>query len=298
MTKFVLILIANPAGPALDAATAAAAFAVVPGNGAPRWLAPGIAAEMVFDATRRDVPAVEAAVRDALGSAPVDVAVLAAEGRRKKLLVADMDSTIIGQECVDELAERMGIRDRIAAITERSMSGAIAFEPALRERVALLAGLPVEVIDEVIAERIRLTPGAKQLVATMRAYGAITAIASGGFAAFTGPVAAMAGFDLHRSNTLVIEDGKLAGRVVEPVFGRETKLATLIQLRSERGLKAFETLAVGDGANDLAMIKEAGLGVAFRAKPVVAAAADVRIDHGDLTALLYLQGYTKAEFAG
>ncbi|MCW5696821.1 MAG: phosphoserine phosphatase SerB [Bauldia sp.] len=293
----VLTLIANPAGPPLQVDTASIAFARVP-NGSPRWLDVGVAAEVAFHVRASEATAIEDDVRAAIGAAPLDVVVQPAQGRRKKLLVADMDSTIIGQECVDELAERMGIGAEVAAITGRSMRGEVAFEPALRERVALLAGMPEAIIAEVIAERVRLMPGAKTLIGTMRAHGATTALLSGGFTAFTGAVAAMAGFDHHRANTLVIAEGKLAGTVVEPVFGRSGKLAALRELREALGLDRSETMAVGDGANDIAMIEEAGLGVAFHGKPVVAAAADVRIEHGDLTALLYLQGYSRAEFAG
>jgi len=218
-------------------------------------------------------------------------------GRRKTLFVADMDSTMIGQECIDELADYVGLKAHVAAITERAMRGEIAFEPALRERVALLKGLPVAVVDEVIRERITLTPGARTLVATMRKNGGTTCLVSGGFTLFTSRVGAMIGFDENRGNTLVVEDGRLAGRVEEPILGREAKLVTLIELRDRLGLAASETLAAGDGANDRAMIEAAGLGVAYHAKPKVADAAHARIDHSDLTALLYLQGYARVDFA-
>ena len=217
--------------------------------------------------------------------------------RRKRLFVADMDSTMIGQECIDELADYVGLKAHVAAITERAMRGEIAFEPALRERVALLKGLPVAIVEEVIAKRITLTPGARTLVATMRANGARTCLVSGGFTLFTGRIAAMIGFDEHRGNVLSIEDGKLAGRVEEPILGRDAKLAALIELRDRLGLSPQDTLAAGDGANDIPMIEAAGLGVAYRAKPKVADAAHARIDRGDLTALLYLQGYARAGFA-
>jgi phosphoserine phosphatase len=236
-------------------------------------------------------------LRTALAGAPVDVVVQPLDTRRKRLFVADMDSTMIGQECIDELADYVGLKAHVAAITERAMRGEIAFEPALRERVALLKGLPVAVVEEVIRERITLTPGGRTLVATMRQNGGSTCLVSGGFTLFTGPIGAMIGFDENRGNTLVVEDGKLAGRVEEPILGREAKLATLIELRARLGLTASETLAAGDGANDLAMVEAAGLGVAYHAKPKVAEAAHARIDHGDLTALLYLQGYARADFA-
>jgi phosphoserine phosphatase len=216
--------------------------------------------------------------------------------RRKRLFLADMDSTMIGQECIDELADYVGLKREVSAITERAMRGEIAFEPALRERVALLKGLPVGVVDEIIERRVTLMPGGRTLVQTMRAHGAYTCLVSGGFTAFTGPIAARIGFDEHRSNRLVVEGEALAGRVEEPILGREAKLATLIELRDRLGLKREEALAVGDGANDLAMLGEAGLGVAYRAKPAVATAAHARIEHGDLTALLYLQSYRADQF--
>jgi phosphoserine phosphatase len=235
-------------------------------------------------------------LRTALKEHPIDVVAQPLPGRRKRLFVADMDSTIIEQECIDELADYVGLKAHVAAITERAMRGEIAFEPALRERVALLKGLPVAVINEVIAKRLTLTPGGRTLVATMRANGAHTCLVSGGFTHFTGRVAAMVGFDEHHGNTLIVGDGKLAGRVQEPVLGRDAKLATLIELRERFGLASQDTLAAGDGANDLAMIEAAGLGIAYHAKPRVAETADARIDHGDLTALLYLQGYARADF--
>jgi phosphoserine phosphatase len=207
-----------------------------------------------------------------------------------------MDSTMIGHECIDELAGVAGIKAEVSAITERAMRGEIAFEPALRKRVALLKGLSADVIGEVIACRVRLSPGARTLVATMRAHGAYTCLVSGGFTAFTQAVADMIGFDENRGNLLTIAGGALAGTVAEPILGREAKHATLIELRERLGLFQSQTLAAGDGANDLAMLGEAGLGVAWRAKPAVAAAAHARIDHCDLTALLYLQGYRKDEF--
>ena len=216
--------------------------------------------------------------------------------RRKRLFVADMDSTMIGQECIDELADYVGLKAHVAAITERAMRGEIAFEPALRERVALLKGLPVAVVDEVIAKRITLTPGGRTLVATMRANGALTCLVSGGFTLFTGRVAAMVGFDEHRGNTLIVDNGKLAGRRRRADPRPRGKLATLIELRDRLGLAPHETLAAGDGANDLAMIEAAGLGVAYHAKPKVAEAAHARIDHGDLTALLYCRATRASEF--
>lgn len=231
------------------------------------------------------------------GDRPVDIVVQPAASRRKRLIVADMDSTMIGQECIDELADMVGLKPHVAAITERAMRGEIEFEPALRERVALLKGLPLSVIDEVLATRIRLTPGGQALIRTMRAHGGYGALVSGGFTLFTGPVAAMIGFDENRANRLVAEDGVLTGRVEEPILGQEAKLSALMELARRLKLERHETLAIGDGANDLAMIRAAGLGVAYHAKPKVAAEADARINHTDLTALLFAQGYRKAEFA-
>jgi phosphoserine phosphatase len=291
----VATLISNPARAALDDAALATARAHLPAAGGPRWLDRGIAADIPFTPDGADDKATADRVRAALGC--IDVVVQPAAARRKRLFVADMDSTMIGQECIDELADYVGLKAHVAAITERAMRGEIAFEPALRERVALLKGLPLAAVDQVIEQRITLTPGARTLTATMRQHGACTCLVSGGFTLFTARVAALIGFDEHRGNELVVEDGRLAGRVAEPVLGREAKLATLIELRDRLGLAAQETLAAGDGANDLAMIEAAGLGVAYHAKPKVAAAAHARIDHGDLTALLYLQGYVRAEFA-
>jgi phosphoserine phosphatase len=283
---------------ALDDMAIEHARAALPAPDRPRWLDPGVAADILFSAGNENNNRLLAdRVRAALAERAIDVVVQAAAGRRKRLFVADMDSTMIGQECIDELADLVGQKARVAAITERAMRGELAFAPALRERVALLAGLPAHVTDEVIASRITLTPGAKTLVATMRANGAYTCLVSGGFTAFADKIAAAIGFDEASANRLLIDPaGKLSGTVAEPILGREAKLATLLALRGRLGLAADETLAVGDGANDLDMIRAAGLGVAFHAKPAVAAAAAARIDHGDLTALLFVQGYQRQEF--
>jgi phosphoserine phosphatase len=203
---------------------------------------------------------------------------------------------MIGQECIDELADLVGKKAEVAEITERAMRGELVFETSLRARVALLAGLAADVVDRVIAERIKLTPGGTELVRTMRANGAYTALVSGGFTLFTSQIAARIGFHENRANTLLIEGGAFTGKVAEPILGREAKFETLVELRAAKGLVREETMAVGDGANDLSMIQEAGLGVAYHAKPAVAAAAGARIDHGDLTALLYAQGYRRDEF--
>jgi phosphoserine phosphatase len=259
-----------------------------------RWLGPGVAADIAFTSDA-DAAAITATLRAELAGLPVDVIVQPEAKRRKKLLLADMDSTVIEQECIDELADFIGLKASVAKITERAMRGEIAFEPALRERVVLLRGLKIDIVEKVLAERIRLTRGARTLVQTMRAHGAYTALVSGGFNVFARAVAAKIGFDTVRANDIIVEDGKLAG-VVEPVLGTTAKLDALWELRDARGLAPEDTLAVGDGANDLAMMKEAGLGVAYRAKPAVAAAASARIDHADLTALLYAQGFARADF--
>jgi phosphoserine phosphatase len=268
----------------------------LPGAGEAQPLGPGAADILFTPDTSADQRALADAARAVIGDA-FDVVVQPAANRRKKLFLADMDSTVIGQECIDELADYAGLKAHIAAITERAMRGEISFEPALRERVALLEGLPVTVIEEVLNERIRLTPGARTLIATLRANGARTCLVSGGFTLFAERVAATIGFDDVRANRLTLVDGhKLAGTVAEPIFGRDGKRAALIELCGELGLGRDDTLAVGDGANDMDMIAEAGLGVAYHAKPKVAAAAPARIDHADLTALLYVQGYRRQEF--
>lgn len=297
MTSF-LCLIAAPERPVVDAELLARVSASLPQAADFAWLAEGVAAETILPGPPADHVALEAELRAALAGTPVDIAIVAKAHRRKQLLVADMDSTIIGQECIDELADYVGLRDEVSAITERAMLGELPFEAALRERVALLRGLKETVVDEILGARITLNPGAATLVQTMRAHGAYAALVSGGFTSFTGPVAERAGFNEHHANTLIVEDGQLTGRAAEPIRGREAKLEALIALAAARGLPMEATMAVGDGANDLAMIDAAGLGIAYHAKPAVAAAADIRIDHGDLTALLYLQGYRREEFAG
>jgi len=300
--SLVATLISNPAAEALDAAAIERARGALPKASAPVWLDPGIAADIPFtgDAANPQghfVRTLADRARAALAGAPIDVVVQRADGRRKALFLADMDSTMIGQECIDELADYVGLKQHVATITDRAMRGEIEFAPALRERVALLKGLPASVVEEVIAERIRLTAGARTLVATMRKNGAHTCLVSGGFTLFTGRIAAMIGFDENRANMLVLDGGgRMTGQVAEPALGREAKLATLIELRQRHRLAPDATLVAGDGANDIAMIEAAGLGVAYHAKPKVAEAAAARIDHGDLTALLYAQGYRRDEF--
>jgi len=295
----VATLISNPDAAALDHAALARARDMLPAPSEPRWLAERMSADIPFSPAGENDNGTRTwaeRLRESLADRPIDVVVQPEGDRRKRLLIADMDSTMIGQECVDELADKVGLKARVAAITERAMRGDIAFAPALRERVALLEGLPVSTIGDVTAERIKLTAGGRTLVATMRANGAYTCLISGGFTLFAERIAAMLGFDESRANKLVLTDGRLAGKVEEPILGREAKLAALQDLTGRLGLNPEATLAVGDGANDLAMLLAAGLGVAYRAKPLVAAQAHARIDHGDLTALLYLQGYRREEF--
>jgi phosphoserine phosphatase len=234
-------------------------------------------------------------ISSVIASQPIDWCVQPAAGRRKRMLIADMDSTIIGQECLDEMADLKGIKPEIAALTERAMRGELDFEAALRERVRLLQGLTPADLQRVLDERITLNPGARTLAGTMKANGAHTVLVSGGFTFFTEAVAARAGFADHRANVFLWNDGRLSG-VADPILGREAKLAALKEVAAAHGLSPREVLAVGDGANDLAMLKAAGLGVAYRAKPVVATQADAEVNHTDLTALLYFQGYSREEF--
>ncbi|AOF89932.1 phosphoserine phosphatase SerB [Sinorhizobium sp. RAC02] len=292
---FVATLVANPSNPVLTPAIAEKAADQVKASGL-YWLADGIACDIALR-DGSDIHAARDTILAAIGGQPIDVAVQAAETRRKKLLIADMDSTMIGQECIDELAAEVGLKDKVATITARAMNGEIAFEPALRERVALLKGLPVSVIDEVIEKRITLTPGGRELIATMKAKGYYTALVSGGFTVFTSRIAATLGFDENRANLLLDADGKLTGEVAEPILGKQAKVDALIEIAERLGISPEDAMAVGDGANDLGMLHVSGAGVALHAKPAVAAEAKIRIDHGDLTALLYLQGYRKSDFA-
>jgi len=295
--SLVATLICHPANPALDSTVVDGARAILSEAGPAHWLFDEVAVDIPFDSSE-PIAAIVTRLQQARGDLPIDVVVQSRIDRRKKLFLADMDSTMIGQECVDELADFAGLKAHVAGITQRAMRGEIAFEPALRERVALLKGLAVGVVDEVLKQRITLTPGGRELVATMRAQGAYTCLISGGFTLFTNAIAAMTGFQENRANVLKVLDGKLSGEVAEPILGRAAKLATLIELRESFDLDNLDTLVVGDGANDLGMIGAAGLGVAYHAKPAVATAAAARIDHGDLTALLYAQGYRREEFVG
>jgi phosphoserine phosphatase len=270
----VLTLIADRKAASLTGALVGRVRDAIGGNSTIDVLSRGEA----LDLTVHTTPDLEA-VRTALDGAPVDAIAQHVEGRRKRLLIADMDSTIVTAE----------------AITARAMNGELDFKAALRERVAMLKGLPITALQQTW-QRVRLTSGARELVATMRAHGATTALVSGGFTFFTQRVAALAGFDLHRSNVLLDDGAVLTGAVAEPILDRHAKVATLRELTTQNGLAPQATLAVGDGANDLDMLREAGLGVAFHAKPIVAAAARARVDHADLRALLFAQGYRAREF--
>ena len=291
---FVATLIANPSNPVLIPAVAERAADAVKALGL-YWLADGIACDIAFR-DGADLQAAEANILAVISGAPIDLVIQDAETRRKKLLIADMDSTMIGQECIDELAAEVGLKEKVADITARAMNGEIAFEPALRERVALLKGLPISVVDDVIAKRITLTPGGPELIATMKAKGYYTALVSGGFTVFTSRIAATLDFDENRANVLLEDNGILTGLVAEPILGKQAKVDALDDIAEKIGISTDEAIAVGDGANDLGMLQLAGSGVALHAKPTVAAQAKMRIDHGDLTALLYIQGYRKTDF--
>jgi phosphoserine phosphatase len=287
----VVTLLTSPAAPSLHPALVDS-LRNAWGGGAAQWLAPDEAAEFLVAQRPANLWEVWAELKDRR----VDLVVQPAQGRRKRVLLADMDSTMIGQECIDELADVAGVGDRVKDITARAMNGELDFEGALRERVGLLSGLDSAVIETVLRNRITFTPGGRELIATMKAAGGRAVLVSGGFTAFTGHVAAALGFDGNRANTLLIEDGRLTGKVAEPILGREAKITALQETVAALGLTPADVMAVGDGANDLGMLKLAGAGVALHAKPVVAAEVDRRINFGDLTALLYLQGYARDEF--
>jgi phosphoserine phosphatase len=289
---FTATLLTAPAARSLDGALIASLRNAWGGDEI-RWLATQEAAE--FDLP--DEPANLWQVWEQLQPMGVDLAVQPTQGRRKKLLIADMDSTLIRQECIDELADEAGLGPEVSDITARAMNGDLNFEEALRERVALLKGLPEGTIARVLATRIALMPGAKALVTTMKTAGAHTLLVSGGFTAFAKPVADELGIEEHRANTLLTDGGKLTGRVAEPILGREAKVAALREVSERLGITPDDAIAVGDGANDLGMLALAGTGVALHAKPKVQAGARIRVNHGDLTALLYLQGYSRGEFA-
>ena len=284
-----LTLIADRTATSLSPAIIARVRAAV-GGGEPTLLSPGEAVDIPVPS--RPDPTL---VRNAIGTGRIDAITVKTRGRRKGMLIADMDSTIVTGETLDELADFAGLKGKIAAITRRSMNGEIDFVEALRLRVGMLKGLPLDALEKTW-ERVTLTPGARELIDTMRANNALTALVSGGFTFFTAKVAALVGFDVHRSNTLVDDGVVLTGEIAEPILDREAKLATLRELAALRGLKPRAVMAVGDGANDLAMLAEAGLGVAFHAKPIVAAEATAKVDFCDLRALLFIQGYRVGEF--
>jgi len=296
--KTILTLVSNPADPVVTSALAGHVRDALTMEGgraaAADWLSPQVACDIAFEGLT--VIEAEARARAAIADTPVDVFAQKTEGRRKKLLIADMDSTMITVECLDELADFAGKKAEIAAITERAMRGELEFEGALRERVAMLKGLDESALAATLTERIEIMPGAKELVRTMNKAGALTVLVSGGFTYFTSRIAEAIRFAEQRGNELIIEGGKLTGEVGMPILGRDAKLASLTAARKRKGLSEGETLAVGDGANDLSMLQAAGLGVAYHAKPIVAEAAHARVDHSDLTALLYFQGYRKADF--
>lgn len=288
---FIATLLCNPATPCVDPALVDS-LRNAWGGGEALWLCPDVAAEFPLEA----LPENQWQVWEDLQSLGVDLIVQPAATRRKKMLLADMDSTMIEQECIDELAEEAGVGPRVKEITARAMNGELDFDGALTERVGLLAGLPETVITQVLDNRITLMPGGRQLLATMKANGAYAALVSGGFTAFTARIAAELGFDENRANTLLVQDGKLTGRPSLPILGREAKVETLEQITARLGISEADVIAVGDGANDLGMLLRAGSGVALHAKPSVAAQCEIRINHGDLTALLYLQGYAQDAF--
>ncbi len=290
---FVATLLTAPTNPSLEAALVDS-LRNAWGGGDANWLAVDEAAE--FPLT--EMPDNRWDVWADLQNLGVDLVVQPLEGRRKKMLLADMDSTMIEQECIDELADEAGVGARVKDITARAMNGELDFEGALTERVGLLQGLDEAVIAKVLAERITLMPGSKALLATMKAEGAFAALVSGGFTAFTAKVAAELGFDENRANTLLVADGRLTGDVGRPILGREAKVQALNEITARLGLTQSDVMAVGDGANDLGMLGLAGSGVALHAKPSVAAECDIRINYGDLSALLYIQGYAKADFQG
>ncbi len=299
----VLVLIAKPGEASLDddlLAEVTAPLAMF--NAELRWLEEEgrTAAEIAFSPpppSHYNPRSLEDRMRRTLMGLPIDLAVLPLGGRRKKLLIADMDSTIIGQECIDELAVHAGVGAEVAEVTERAMRGELGFREALRERLQKLKGVPEEAIAEVIEQRICINNGAEVLVRTMKMHGAKTALVSGGFVPFARHVAEQVGFDFFRANELPVKDGKLTGEAAEPILGKDAKLETMLELAADMGISTDDVLAVGDGANDAAMIEAAGLGVAWHAKPVLAEVADARIEHNDLSALLYLQGYRRDEFA-
>lgn len=289
---FVTTLLCDPCTPSLEPSLVEAVRNAW-GGGTANWLAPDVAAEFSMIA----MPDNRWQVWEDLQKLGIDLVVQPSQGRQKKMLLADMDSTMIEQECIDELAAEAGVGEHVAGITARAMNGELDFEEALRERVGLLKGLNASVINQVYAERITFMPGGRELVQTMKTNGGHAALVSGGFTVFTGRVAAALGFDENRANTLIEDAGRLTGAVGTPILGSEAKVQALHEITAQQGIDLSAVMAVGDGANDLGMLGLAGAGVALHAKPIVAAECDIRINHGDLTALLYIQGYGRDEFA-
>lgn len=293
--SFTLTIISAPASPAISADLVARLRSLIKVDTKFVWLMEEVACDFIIP-KHPDFANLRAELRAALEGSGVDMVLQPSEGRKKKLLLADMDSTMIQQECIDELADEVGLKEKVSGITARAMRGEIDFEPALKERVALLKGLNLSIVDKLFAERIRYTSGGKALINTMKANGAYCALVSGGFTHFTSRVRYELGFDEDRANTLIEQDGLLTGEVGMPILGKDAKRARLHDLVAERGITLADTMAVGDGANDLAMIMDAGAGVALHAKPAVAAEAPYKINHGDLTALLFMQGYKAEDF--
>ena len=294
MLMLVLTLIANPKTHSLKESIAIDIGDQVGGE-APHWLAPDCACDIVFSGAA-DQQQIRKAVLDKIGNAPVDWVVQPVEGRRKRALIADMDSTMIEQECIDELADEVGVKDQVSEITARTMNGELDFESSVDMRVALLKGLDATVAERIIAKRITFAAGGKTLVSTMKANGAYTALVSGGFTSFTMPIAGMLGFHENRANVLEEAEGKLSGTVQKPILGADAKVTALNEIARQKRLYPEDFIAVGDGANDIPMLQTAGTGVALHAKPFVAAQSEITINHGDLTALLYIQGYAESEF--
>ena len=293
----VLVLISNPVTRCLSSEHVAAVSNVLPSPSKPDWLNKGVACQILFDLQDHALSDIKHRIKKCLGKSPIDVALIPQDNRRKKLLVADMDSTMIEQECIDEIADILGLKDKVAAITERAMLGQLPFDEALKERAALLVGVTKSQISNLIKEKITLTAGGPELVATMAENGAMCALVSGGFTAFTSVIGAKLGFHEMRANTLGFAGEALDGTVGNPILGPEAKLAAMNEFAARVGGSRNDVIAVGDGANDIAMLRNAGLGVAFHAKPLVAATARIQIGHADLTALLYVQGYRASEFA-